>query len=108
VDSAFSLEPEELRALVVETERAWRGLGRVTYGPTDGEKKSLVFRRSLYIARDMRAGDVLTPENLRVVRPGNGLHPRYYEMLLGKRVARDLKKGEAVDWDIVGQSQSPK
>lgn len=101
VDSAFSLEPQELRALVVETERAWQSLGRITYGPTEAEQKSLVYRRSLYIAQDMKAGDMLTPENLRIIRPGKGLQPRYYEQFLGKRVIRDVKKGEAVQWDFV-------
>jgi pseudaminic acid synthase len=75
VDSAFSLEPEELHALVVESERAWQSLGRVSYGPTEAEKKSTIFRRSMYIAKDLKAGDVLTPENLRCVRPGLGLAP---------------------------------
>lgn len=102
VDSSFSLEPEELRALVVETERAWQSLGRVTYGPSEAEKKSLVFRRSIYIAEDLKAGDVLTPENLRCVRPGMGLLPKYYEMLLGRRVNQDVKKGTPMGWGLVG------
>lgn len=101
VDSAFSLEPEELKSLVVETRRAWEALGKVAYGPTEAERKSLVFRRSLYIAKDMRAGEVLTSENLRVVRPGMGLHPRYYEDLLGRKVRQDLKMGTAVSWDLI-------
>lgn len=102
VDSAFSLEPEELHALVVETERAWQSLGKVTYGPDDVEKKSLIFRRSLYIAQDLKAGDVLTRENLRCVRPGLGLAPKYYELLLGKRVNQDVAKGTPMNWDLVG------
>ena len=102
VDSAFSLEPEELRALVVETERAWQSLGTVTYGPTEAEQKSLVFRRSIYIAEDMKAGDVLTRENLRCVRPGMGLPPKYYDMLLGRRVNQDVKKGTPMGWGLVG------
>ncbi|WYX22235.1 SAF domain-containing protein [Achromobacter xylosoxidans] len=73
----------------------------MTYGPTEAERKSLVFRRSLYIAKDMRAGEVLTSENLRVVRPGMGLHPRYYEDLLGRKVRQDLKMGTAVSWDLI-------
>ena len=101
VDSAFSLEPAELRALVEETNRAWLSLGSVRYGPTEAEKKSLIFRRSLYIAQDMKAGDTLTPINLRVVRPGKGLHPRYYEQLLGRNVRRDVQEGTAVEWDLV-------
>jgi pseudaminic acid synthase len=102
VDSSFSLEPEELRALVVETERAWQSLGQVTYGPSEAEKKSLVFRRSIYIAADLKAGEVLTLENLRCVRPGMGLPPKYYEMLLGRRVNQDVKKGTPMRWELVG------
>lgn len=104
VDSAFSLEPDELRSLMVETERAWQSLGQVRYGPTEAEKKSLIFRRSLYIAQDMKEGDVFTVDNLRVVRPGHGLHPRYYETFLGKRVSRDLNKGDAVEWGMLGHA----
>lgn len=102
VDSAFSLEPEELRSLVVETERAWQSLGQISYGPSEAEKKSLVFRRSIYIAEDIKAGDVLTRENLRCVRPGLGLPPKYYDMLLGRRVNRDLKRGAPMGWDLLG------
>jgi N-acetylneuraminate synthase len=102
VDSTFSLEPHELAALVTETERAWQSLGRVQYGPAEAEKASARFRRSLYIAADMKAGDVLTAENLRVVRPGYGLAPKYYDLLLGRRVNRDLNKGTAVNWEFFG------
>lgn len=102
VDSAFSLEPEELRLLVDETERAWLALGSVRYGPTAAEKGSMRFRRSVYIAKDVAAGDVLTPENLRIIRPGFGLPPREYPALLGRRVNRDLAMGTAMSWDYVG------
>lgn len=102
VDSAFSLEPDELRALVVETERAWQSLGHVTYGPSESEKKTLIFRRSIYIAEDIKIGDVLTRENLRCVRPGLGLAPKYYEMLIGRRVNQDVKKGTPMNWELVG------
>jgi len=101
VDSAFSLEPEEMRALVVETERAWQALGKVSYGPTEKEKASLQFRRSLYVARDMKAGDVFTRENLRAVRPGFGLPPKFYDLLIGKQAKQDLRKGTPVSWDVV-------
>jgi N-acetylneuraminate synthase len=101
VDSAFSLEPDEMRSMVVETERAWQSLGRIRYGPTDAEKPSMKFRRSLYIAKDMKAGDVLTRENLRIVRPGYGLPPKYFDALLGKAVKKDIPKGTPVHWDIV-------
>ena len=102
VDSAFSLEPAELKMLVTETHRAWESLGAVTYGPTEDEKRSLMFRRSLYVAHDMRAGEVFTADNLRIVRPGNGLHPRFYEQFLGRRVSRDVSKGTPVDWQLLG------
>ena len=101
VDSAFSLEPEEMRQLVVETERAWQSLGSVTYGPTEAEKPSLKFRRSLYIAQDIKVGEELTPQNLRIVRPGMGLEPKYYEVLLGRKANCNLKKGTAVSWDLI-------
>jgi N-acetylneuraminate synthase len=101
VDSTFSLEPEEMKALVVETERAWQSLGNVVYGPTEAEKKSLAFRRSIYVAEDVAAGQPLTRENLRIVRPGHGLAPKHYDMLLGRRASRDLKAGTPASWDFV-------
>jgi len=101
VDSAFSLEPDELRALVVETERAWQSLGGIVYGPTAAEQPSRVFRRSIYVAEDLKAGDVLTRQNLRCVRPGLGLAPKYYEELLGRQVATDAKKGTPMTWRMV-------
>lgn len=102
VDSVFSMEPDEFRMLVEETKRAWQSLGSVQYGPTDNEKGSLLFRRSLYIIEDMKAGDVFTRENLRCIRPGHGLAPKYYETLLGKRVNSDFKKGTAMEWNMIG------
>ena len=102
VDSAFSLEPDELRALVVETERAWQALGKVSYGQTEKEKRSLQFRRSLYVVKDIKAGDSFTSDNLRAIRPGLGLPPKYYDKLLGRRVSRDVPKGTAVSWDLLG------
>ncbi len=102
VDSAFSLEPAEMAALVVETERAWQALGAISYGVTEAEKKSLQFRRSIYIARDIAAGETLTGENLRCVRPGMGLPPKYYETLLGRKVNRDVKMGTPMSWDLLG------
>jgi N-acetylneuraminate synthase len=102
VDSAFSLEPVELTALVAETERAWLSLGGVKYGPTDAEIKSLIFRRSLYVAEDMQRGESFTRRSLRVVRPGKGLHPRFYDQFLGKPVTRDVLRGTPVDWTLLG------
>jgi len=101
VDSAFSIEPAELSSLVAETERAWKSLGVVKYGPTEAELKSLSFRRSVYVAEDMKAGDLFTRQNLRIVRPANGLHPRFYEQLLGRRVNRDAEIGTPMSWDLL-------
>lgn len=101
VDSAFSLEPEEMKMLVAETERSWQSLGKVNYGTTEVEKSSLSFRRSLYIAKDLNKGDVLTSKNLRIVRPGFGLPPKYYDILLGRKVNKDIKKGTALSWDFI-------
>lgn len=102
VDSTFSLEPHELESLMIETERAWQSLGSVVYGGTQDEKKSKIFRRSLYVAQDMEAGDVFTKDNLRIVRPGLGLPPKYYEQFLGRKIKKGVKKGMAVDWDLLG------
>jgi len=101
VDSAFSLEPAELRQLRDETQRAWQSLGRVTYGGTVAEEGSRIFRRSLYVAQDMEAGEAFTPQSLRSVRPGFGLAPKHYDVLLGKRVNRTLAKGTPVSWDQI-------
>ena len=102
VDSTFSMEPAELAALVVESERAWQALGHVSYGPSEKEKDSLIFRRSLYIAKDVKAGEALTHENLRAVRPGHGLAPKYLPTLIGLRLKKDVKKGTAMSWDLIG------
>jgi len=101
VDSAFSLEPKEMNLLVTETERAWLSLGKVTYGPSNAEKGSLKFRRSLYIAEDMKEDEVLTEKNLRIIRPGLGLPPKYFETLLGRKVNQDIKKGTPIKWKMI-------
>lgn len=101
VDSAFSMEPAEMAQLVVESERAWQALGQVSYGPTEKEKKSLVFRRSLYVVKDVKAGEVLSTENLRAIRPGYGMPPKYLSVMLGHRFAKDVQKGTAMTWDLL-------
>lgn len=101
VDSAFSLEPQEMGQLVVEAERAWQALGGISYAPDKVESKSLKFRRSIYVSQDMKAGVSFTPENIKIVRPGYGLSPRYYDMLLGKAVNKDVKRGTPVSWDLI-------
>ncbi|WP_104494377.1 pseudaminic acid synthase [Paracoccus denitrificans] len=101
VDSAFSLEPGEFRLLVDETTRAAQSLGRVHFGGTASEQAGRRKRRSLYIGQDMKAGDILTPANLRRIRPGSGLAPRHYDMLLGRRLGRDAAKGTPMSWDLL-------
>ena len=99
VDSAFSLEPAELAALVHETERAWQSLGEVRYGPTEAERASLQFRRSIYVAAEIAEGDLFTPENLRVVRPGHGAPPHLYDQLLGRPARRAYQPGTPLSMD---------
>lgn len=101
VDSAFSMEPEEMAQLVLETKRAWQALGRVSYGPTEDERKSLQFRRSLYVVKDLKAGDVLTNGSVRAIRPGLGLAPKYLDQVLGRSVNRDVPRGTALQWDLL-------
>jgi len=102
VDSAFSLEPAEMQSLVVETERAWQALGQVSYGPTEAERPSLKFRRTLYVAEDMAPGDVFTEKNLRAIRPGTGLPPKYIDLFMGKSIAVKAARGTPVSWDLLG------
>ena len=101
VDSAFSLEPDELESLVIETERAWQSLGDVVYGGSSSEVKSKIFRRSLYVAEDMVAGEIFTENNLKIIRPGIGLPPKYYEQFLGRKVSMNVIKGTAVNWELI-------
>lgn len=96
VDSAFSMEPDEMAALVVETERAWQAVGNITYGPTEVEKASLKFRRSIYVAKDIEVGEVFTKDNIRVIRPGYGLAPKYYEQVLGSKAKTEMKAGRSL------------
>ena len=101
VDSAFSMEPAELKELVEETGRAWQSLGKVFVGPTEAERPSIAFRRSLYIVKDLKAGDVLTKENVRAIRPGFGLPPKHLKQLLGMEILRDVKRGTALSLEML-------
>ena len=101
VDSSFSMEPAEMIQLVVETERAWQSLGKVSYGATVAEKKSIQFRRSLYIVKDLKAGDLLTKDNVRAIRPGLGLPTKYLEVVLGRVVKMDVRRGTAINWNLL-------
>ena len=88
--------------LVVETERAWQALGKVSYGVTAAETKSLQYRRSLYIVKNLKAGDILTKENVRAIRPGLGLPTKFFDHVLGKTVRVDVKRGTGLSWDMLG------
>jgi len=101
VDSAFSLEPAEMARLVEETARAWEALGSVSYGPTAAEQPSLRFRRSLYVVRDVKAGELLTRDNVRAIRPGLGLPPKCFDHVIGRRAAVDIARGTPLDWTII-------
>jgi pseudaminic acid synthase len=101
VDSSFSLEPEEFALLRTEADRAWQGLGQVRYGPTEAERQSLQFRRSLYVALDLPAGARLTSDNVRAVRPGHGLPPKFIDQVLGRRVKQAVTAGTPLAWDLL-------
>ncbi|WPP42038.1 pseudaminic acid synthase [Paenibacillus hunanensis] len=101
VDATFSMEPEEMKSLVVETERAWQALGQIRYGATEREQASLKHRRSLYISQDLKAGDVLTRDNVKAIRPGLGLPTKYLDQLLGRTVTGDIAKGTPLTWEVI-------
>ena len=102
MDSAFLLEPKELENLVKESQRAYQSLGKVIYGPSESEKKSILKRRSLYISKDINKGEILTKENIKKVRPGYGLQPKYMDIILGKKINCNAKIGTPISWDIIG------
>ena len=101
VDSAFSIEPLEMLQLVVETERVWQSVGNVSYGSGEAEKKSIQFRRSLYVVKDVEAGDVLTAENVRAIRPGLGLPTKYLDIVIGRVLKYNVQRGTALRWDMI-------
>jgi pseudaminic acid synthase len=101
VDSAFSLEPDELKALVVESGNAWQARGGVHYGVSEAERASIQFRRSLYIVADVSPGDVLSPQSVRAIRPGLGLAPKYLDQVLGRRVKIAVARGTPLNWDML-------
>ncbi|MFA9458942.1 pseudaminic acid synthase [Halalkalibacter sp. AB-rgal2] len=109
VDSAFSMEPDEMALLVSETRKAWQSLGVIHYGPTTAEKPSLKHRRSLYFAEDLKVGETLTTKNVRAIRPGLGLPTKYLDFVMGKCVRQAVKKGQPVSFDVLmeeGESKS--
>ena len=102
VDSAFSMEPKEFAQLVRECSAARVALGAVTYELQEQEKSSLAFRRSLYVVADMKKGERFTEKNVRSIRPGLGLPPKYYDIVLGKPASRDIARGTALAWEMIG------
>jgi N-acetylneuraminate synthase len=100
-DSAFSLEPHEFKAMVEAIRTVEKALGKVHYGITEQEAKSRVFRRSLWVVKDMKAGEMFTEENVRSIRPGYGLHPRHLNDVLGRRAVRDIKRGTPLSWELI-------
>jgi N-acetylneuraminate synthase len=100
VDSAFSLEPKEFKLLVEETKRAWQSLGEVRYGILEAERNSLNYKRSLYAIKDIKKGDFFSKDNIRVIRPGDGLHPRYYDEIIGKPAKKDISRGTPINADF--------
>ncbi len=101
VDAAFSLEPDELASLVLETKRAYQALGQIKYGGTHAEEKSKQYRRSIYVCEDIEAGEIFTTDNLRIVRPAFGLAPKHWEKVLGNRAKVKLTKGTPLDWGML-------
>jgi len=101
VDSAFSLEPSELKSLVIESERAFLALGNIQYGVQNSEAKSKLFKRSIYVSRDIRSGEILTKDHLKIIRPGLGLSPRFYDMVLGRQVKKDITAGTPLSFDLI-------
>lgn len=100
-DDSFSLEPAELTALCRDSKTAWQALGNINYGRKSSEQGNAQFRRSLYFVKDLKAGDVITEEAVRSVRPGFGLAPKYLEGVIGKRLAKDVSFGQATDWSHI-------
>ncbi|MCB9231353.1 MAG: pseudaminic acid synthase [Bacteroidia bacterium] len=99
VDSAFSLEPEEFKTMVIETERAFLAMGKVQFNVQEVEKKSLKFKRSIFIEKDIQPGEPFTTENIRVIRPGYGLEPKFFDLVLGRQASKNLKRGQPLTWD---------
>ncbi|MBN2809608.1 MAG: pseudaminic acid synthase [Deltaproteobacteria bacterium] len=101
LDAAFSLEPQEFREMVKSIRLTEQALGQVCFGPLRDEYENLSFRRSLVIVKDMKKGDLLTPENVRSIRPGGGISPKYFDMVLGKEVKINVLKGTSLTWGLI-------
>jgi pseudaminic acid synthase len=100
-DASFSLEPDEFREMVEAIRTVEKAMGEVCYGLTPREERNKVFRRSLFVVKDIKAGEILTEEHVRSIRPGCGLHPRFLKDIIGKKAKRDLKKGTPMNWGVI-------
>jgi N-acetylneuraminate synthase len=100
-DSAFSLEPHEFKIMVEAIRSVEKAIGNVSYVVTERERDSRVFRRSLFVVKDMQAGEVFTQENVRSIRPGYGLHTQYWDEVLGRAASRDIQRGTPLDWSLI-------
>lgn len=101
IDSSFSLEPNEMKQLVTETHRAFESLGKISYEVTSTERSSLQFKRSLYVTKDLKEGDILNKDNVRAIRPGYGLSPKYFDVVLGNSVCKSVDRGTPLHWDLI-------
>ena len=101
-DSAFSLEPSQFKAMVEAIRITEKALGKMQYGVSEKERQSLIFRRSLFVVQDMKAGEMFTTENVRSIRPGYGLHTRYFDDVVGRLATRDVERGTPLSWDLLG------
>lgn len=101
VDAAFSLEPEEMKNLVIEAKNAWESLGQIKYGILKSEHNSIKYKRSIYVSKNVKKGDIINEENIRIIRPGYGLNPRYYDQVIGREFKKNITKGTPLDWQLI-------
>ena len=101
IDSAFSLEPHEMKMLIKESKVAWESIGKTQYGPTVSERKSLQFRRSLYVSKNVKKGEIIDKNNVKNIRPGNGIPPKYLPVVLGKKFSKNIKIGTPLNWRLI-------
>ena len=100
-DSTFSIDPKELKILKQDTKDCWESIGQGEFQRSNSESKNIIFRRSLYFVRDINEGQIITKEDIRRIRPGYGLAPKYFEDILGYRLVKDVEMGEPVTWDCI-------
>lgn len=103
-DSSFSMNPEEFAQMVRDVRQAEKAIGRVSYGATEQEKSNVTFRRSIFCVKDIKKGEKLTEENVRVIRPGHGMKPKFYEEILGQVALQDIERGTPMSWGLIGDS----